>query len=72
MRLHVEKWNKRDNEKTMFILSEKMIQENDMSVFKGAGIDILVIPNKYKSEHNLLVSEIIEITKHRLGEIIYV
>ena len=72
MRLHVEKWNKRDNEKTMFILSEKMIQENDMSVFKVAGIDILVIPNKYKSEHNLLVSEIIEITKHRLGEIIYV
>lgn len=70
MKFHVQKWNKRSEENTMLILTEEEI-ENEEGI-KGAGYEILVIPNKYKNSSNEFVEYAKILVLARRGEIIYV
>tara|TARA_R110000796_G_scaffold134681_1_gene250461 strand:- start:24 stop:353 length:330 start_codon:yes stop_codon:yes gene_type:complete len=73
MRLHTNKWNKRDKEFTMFIITEEDIINDDINVRGGAGFEILVIPNKYKDLEHKDVSLAKAIVLSRVGgQIIYV
>jgi len=47
MKFHVQKWNKRDKEYTMLILTEDDV-ENKSNAHVGAGYEILILPSKYK------------------------
>ena len=72
MRLHTNKWNERDKEFTAFIITEEDIINDDVKV-RGAGFEILIIPNKYKDLEHKDVSLAKAITLSRVGgQIIYV
>lgn len=72
MKLHVNKWNKRNNECTMFIITEDDIINGNVEV-RGVGYEILVIPIKYKKVFNKDVDLAKTIALSRVGgEIIYV
>ena len=45
MKFHTYKWNKRDKEYTMLILTEEDI-ENESNNYVGAGYEILILPYK--------------------------
>lgn len=72
MKFHVEKWNQRSEEYTMLILTEEDIENKNEESIKGAGYEILVIPNKYKDTFNEFVNFAKIQTLARCGEIIYV
>jgi hypothetical protein len=71
LKFHTYEWNKRDREYTMVFLDEiDMILK---SPIRGAGIDILVIPQKFADIHNEYLDNFISIIKAREGsKIIYV
>jgi hypothetical protein len=72
MQLHTNKWNKRDKELTMLIITEGDIKNDSVNV-RGFGFELLVIPNKYKIEFNPVIDLAKRIVLSRMnGEIIYV
>jgi len=72
MKLHVQKWNKREQEYTMFILTDDDIINNNQCVLKGVGIDILVLSKKYEETDIQIVNLAKVMVLARKGEIIYV
>ena len=70
MKFHVQKWNQRSEEHTMLILTEEDIENKEG--IKGAGYEILIIPNKYKDTFNEFVNFAKIQVLARRGEIIYV
>ena len=71
MRFHVNKWNKRDRDYTMLILTEEDI-ENESDKHKGAGYEILILPYKYKDINSQYLDMIRMLATVRCGEVIYV
>jgi nitrate reductase alpha subunit len=71
MRFHVNKWNKRDKDHTMLILTEEDI-ENESDKHKGAGYEILILPSKYKDIHSQYLDTVRMLATARCGEVIYV
>ena len=71
MRFHVNKWNKRDKDYTMLILTEEDI-ENESNKHVGAGYEILVLPSKYRDIHSQYLDMVIMLATVRCGEVIYV
>ena len=71
MKYHVNKWNKRDKDYTMLILTEEdVMSESNQHI--GAGYEILVIPAKFKDVHSKYLDMIRMFATVRRGEIIYV
>ena len=71
MRFHVNKWNKRDKDYTMLILTEEDI-ENESDKHKGAGYEILILPSKYIDVHSQYLDTVRMLATVRCGEVIYV
>lgn len=71
MRFHVNKWNKRDNDYTMLILTEEDI-ENETDKHVGAGYEILILPIKYKDVNSPYLDMVRMLATVRCGEVIYV
>ena len=71
MRFHINKWNKRDKEYTMLILTEQDI-ENESDKYKGAGYEILILPSKYKDVNSQYLDMVRMLATVRCGEVIYV
>lgn len=69
-KFHAYKWNERDRDYLMRILTEEDI-ENRVE-WRGAGIDILVLPSKYQDMSNEYLDFIRITVLTRSGEIIYV
>ena len=71
MRFHVYKWNKRDKDYTMLILTEEDI-ENESDKHVGAGYEILILPSKYKDVHSQYLDMVRMLATVRCGDVIYV
>lgn len=71
MRYHVNKWNKRDKDYTMLILTEEDI-ESQSDQWCGAGYEILILPSKYKDINSVYLDKVRMLCIVRNGEIIYV
>jgi hypothetical protein len=69
-RFHIFEWNKWDKEYSMIILSEEDIK-NEINL-RGAGFEILVIPNKFENTSNEYLDFWKKITLMRSGRIIYI
>lgn len=69
-KFHAYKWNERERDYSMSILTEEDIQNR--VEWRGAGIDILVLPNKYKDASDEYLDFIRITVLTRSGEIIYV
>lgn len=69
-KFHIYKWNQREKEFTMVILTEEDI-ENEVNL-KGAGFELLVLPRKYENVENKYLDFWKEITYKRYGNVIYV
>ena len=72
MKLHVQKWNKCEQEYSMFILTEENIINNNQCALRGVGIDILVLSKKYEETNIQIVNLAKAMVLTRNGEIIYV
>lgn len=70
IKFHAYRWNNWEIDYPMAILTEEDI-ENCIELV-GAGINILVLPNKYKDVSNEYLDNIRMKTLIRKGEIIYV
>lgn len=71
MRYHVNKWNKRDKDYTMIILTEEDI-ESQSDQWCGAGYEILILPSKYKDINSEYLDKVRMLCIVRNGEVIYV
>lgn len=71
MRFNVYKWNNRDREYGMLILTEDDV-ENESDKPIGAGYEILILPSKYKNVHSKYLDMVRIMTTVRCGEVIYV
>jgi hypothetical protein len=71
MRFHVNKWNKRDKDYTMLILTEEDIK-NESNKHAGAGYEILILPSKYKDVNSQYLDMVRTLATIRCGEVIYV
>ncbi len=71
MRFHVNKWNKREKEYTMLILTEEDV-ENRSDKHAGAGYEILILPSKYKGVRSEYLNMVKIQAVARCGEVIYV
>jgi hypothetical protein len=71
-RFHLYEWNTHDREYSTVILTEEDIEKQDQSVFRGAGIDKIIMPKKYENIENEYLNFLREITTARCGEIIYI
>lgn len=71
MKFHVQKWNERDKEFTMLILTEEDI-ENESDKHVGAGYEILILPSKYKDVQSKYLDMVRMMATVRNGEVIYV
>lgn len=71
MKYHVYKWNKREKEFTMIVLTEEDVEKESRDIF-GAGYEILVLPNKYKDVHSNYLDTARMMATVRRGEVIYV
>jgi len=70
IRLHAQKWNQRDREYTMLILTEEDIL-NEVE-YRGAGFELVILPAKFKDVSNTYLDSIILVATARCGEIMYV
>lgn len=71
MKYHVNKWNKRNKDYTMLILTEEDI-ESQSDQWCGAGYEILILPSKYKDINSEYLDKFRMLCIVRNGEVIYV
>lgn len=73
-RLHCRDWNTIpiEDDKTILFLPEKEIERKSYDAFCGANWEIIVVPQKYETEHNVIVEFGIKIAKMRGGRVIYI
>lgn len=72
MRLHAFKWNKRDKEHTVVILTTEDIEQGNFEHAYGAGFELLILPIAYKDSGIAEIETAIMMAEVRNGEVVYV